>query len=321
MTKENDLIDEMRSILQEKMKKDYKEGNTKRDVHSKALGLLKANFKVLDTIPKEFETTVFKAGKNYQSFIRVSNTSGQIQSDKKKDLRGFAIKLLNIEGKRFTTDELHTQDFLLLSNPTMPLGTVKLFRDQVYYSIKWHPLVFTLKLLFSGNVSIIKSGRNARCNHTSPLDIYYWSTTPYQFGNKKVKYKLVPTSELKSSLPNPLTDNYLTINMATHLKTESASFDFYVQKFVDEKQTPIENAAIEWKTPFVKVARIEIPVQEFNTKDQFELAEKLSFSPANSVEEHKPLGGINRARIRIYKMLSLFRHERNGVNLIEPTSI
>ncbi len=72
-----------------------------------------------------------------------------------------------------------------MSNPTMPLGTVKLFRDAVYYSIKWHPLVLALKLVVTGNKNILEVLKNGKYNDTSPLDIKYWSTTPYQYGNKK----------------------------------------------------------------------------------------------------------------------------------------
>ncbi len=318
--KEQELINEMQSILQEKMEKDYQKGDTKRDAHPKCLGLLKANFKVLDNIPKELKVGVFKESKTYKSLVRISNASGSIQSDRKKDFRGFAIKLLNVEGERFTQDEKQTQDFLLMSHPTMPLGTVKLFRDAVYYSIKWHPLILVSKLIFTGKSGILKELKNGKKHDTSPLDINYWSTTPYQFGNEKVKYKIVPTSSVKSVLPKPLTDDYLTENMASHLKKEVATFDFYVQVFENEDKTPIEDAGVEWKTPFVKVAEIEIPIQEINKKERFEWAEKLSFSPANSLETHKPLGGINRARNQIYKALSQFRHKRDSVSLIEPTT-
>ena len=48
MATEIELINEMQSILQNKMEKDYEKGNTKRDAHPKCLGLLKADFKVLD---------------------------------------------------------------------------------------------------------------------------------------------------------------------------------------------------------------------------------------------------------------------------------
>lgn len=321
MTTEKELIIEMQSILQGKMEKDYEKGNTKRDAHPKCLGLLKANFKVIENIPDELKIGVFKTPKTFKAWIRTSNASGRIQSDKKKDFRGFAIKLLGIEGERVNFEEQNTQDFLLMSNPTMPLGTVKLFRDAVYYSIKWNPLVLVLKLLLSGRKDILKTLKNGKFNDTSPLDIKYWSTTPYQFGDKKVKYKVVPTSGKKSNLPTPLTDDYLTTNMDNHLKNEKATFDFYIQQFVDETKTPIEDAGVEWKekdSPFIKVAEIEIPTQDFNTTERFELAEQFSFSPANSLKTHQPIGGINRARIEIYNALSKYRHKRDNKRLIEP---
>ncbi|MBS9780402.1 MAG: catalase [Moraxellaceae bacterium] len=316
---EQAMINEMTSILQNKMAKDYQQGNIKRDAHPKALGLLKAEFSVLKNIPKELQTPIFQAGKTYNSLIRISNASGSVQSDKEKDFRGFAIKLIGVEGERFATEQ-QTQDFLLMSNETMPLGTVPLFRDAVYYSIKSNMALGGLKFLFTGNlgklIALTKSN-----NDTSPLDITYWSTTPYQFGNTQVKYKLVPTSTIKSKLPSPLTDSYLTDNMANHLQKDKATFDFYVQKFIDEEKTPIEDASIAWQSPFIKVATVTIPKQNINSKERFQLAENLSFSPANAINEHKALGGLNRARTAIYQSISNYRHQRNNQPLIEPTLV
>lgn len=321
MATENKLIAEMQKILQEKMEKDYAKGNTKRDAHPKNLGLLKANFKVLENIPKALKVGVFAQAKNYSAWIRVSNASGNIQSDKKKDFRGVGIKLLGVNGERFSTTEQNTQDFLLMSNPTMPLGTVKLFRDAVYYAIKWNPLILALKFVFTGKASILKTLKNGKFNHTSPLDINYWSTTPYQYGNTKVKYKLVPTSTYKSTLPNTLTDDYLSKNMQIHLNEHQATFDFYIQTYSNEEKTPIEDAGIEWEekdSPFIKVAEIKIDKQSFISKERKECAEQFSFSPANALKVHQPIGGINRARIEIYSALSKFRHKRDKKELIEP---
>ncbi len=50
-----------------------------------------------------------------------------------------------------------------------------------------------------------------------------------------------------------------------------------------------------------------------------ELVETMSISPAHSLIVHRPLGGLNTARAELYKVLSKFRHERNGTVAIEPT--
>ena len=213
---EKRLIKEMKDILQEKMSKDYPEGKIKRDAHPKNLAFLQAEFIVDNNIPAELKVGIFELPQTYPAWIRISSSNGKLQLDKVKDIRGFALKIIGVKGERFQTqnDEKETQDFLLLSHPTMPLGTVKLFHDAVYYSIKWHLLVFASRLILSGNFDIINELRKARQNQTSPLDIRYWSTTPYLCGaDHVVKYSMVPTSNLKSALPPILTDHYLAENM------------------------------------------------------------------------------------------------------------
>jgi len=84
---------------------------------------------------------------------------------------------------------------------------------------------------------------------------------------------------------------------------------------------PVENAGVEWsekESPFIKVATLRIPPQIFRTREREELAEDLSFSPAHSLIEHRPIGGINRARVEIYRFLSEFRHKQNKKHLVEP---
>ncbi|NJM80197.1 MAG: hypothetical protein HC854_12315 [Flavobacterium sp.] len=144
------------------MEKDYEKGKTKRDAHPKTLGLLKANFKVLDTLPEIYNVGVFQKSATYKAWIRISNASGKLQPDNIKDFRGFAIKILGVDGERFSLDEKQTQDFVLMSHPTMPLGTVKLFRDAVYYSIKLHPLFLVFKFIVTGNKSILDSLKNGK---------------------------------------------------------------------------------------------------------------------------------------------------------------
>lgn len=320
---EDFLIAEMIDALRDKMEADYPVGSTKRDAHPKCLGLLQGHFTVADDIPDDCKFGIFQKAKTYPCWIRSSNASGSVQSDREKDFRGFAIKLMGVQGDRFSDFEKQTQDFILMSHPTMPLGTVKLFRDAVCTATKWGPIALALRFLLTGKGRVIQALTKAKKHDSSPLDIRYWSTTPYALGPHKVKYHMRPTGTDKSHLPQPLTDNYLTNNMATHLRTSTASFDFFVQFYVDDTQTPIEDAAVEWQeavSPFIRVATLHIQQQEIDTKDRFDLAERLSFGPANSLNDHAPLGGLNRARRKIYEELSTFRHKRDGIDLFEPSA-
>jgi hypothetical protein len=47
----------------------------------------------------------------------------------------------------------------------------------------------------------------------------------------------------------------------------------------------------------------------------------MQFRLGHSLEAHKPLGSVMRARLQVYPALSAFRHENNGVEIEEPESI
>jgi len=319
------LIQEMQTLLKTQLKKDYKPGNFKRDAHPKTLALLQAEFIVEPGLLPNLQVGIFRKPGTYPAWVRISNAYRLAQSDKFKDLRGFAIKIdiSQLERKREREREREsylskasppTQDFVLLSTPTIPIGTLKLFRDAIYYTIRWNLLVFLGKMILTGHWNIFSSLRRKK-NDTSPLDIRFWSVTPYMFGDLNVvKYTLIPTSTYRSVLPTLLTDNYLTDNIEKHLNQTQATFDFMVQFQEDPEKMPIEDASIEWKekdAPFFKVATLKIPMQQFRTKERDQLAEALSFSPENALLTHKPLGGLNRARMVIYKNLAQFRQNEN----------
>jgi hypothetical protein len=304
----------MIDILRRKMERDYAKGDTRRDAHPKTLGLLKASFQIKADLPKELQVGIFKKVQNFECYVRTSNASGKIQSDAIKDARGLAIKLMASVSKTTKAEVPLGQDFVLMSSPVMPLGTVALFRDAVYYTIESSPLLLAAKFFMSGNALALLGLLKLRISPSSPLDIRYWSTTPYLLGkNRAVKYSLLPTSKYTSKLPEKLVDSYLSNAMQKHFDKHAASFDFCVQ--MQKDGMPIEDAGVQWdetQSPFIKVATLHIPKQAFRTHEREALAETLSFSPGNAWPEHAAIGGLNRARIAIYKALSKFRHKRDS---------
>ena len=57
----------------------------------------------------------------------------------------------------------------------------------------------------------------------------------------------------------------------------------------------------------------------FDSEAQRAFGENLSYTPWHSLAEHRPLGGINRARKVVYRAISMFRHECNHAPRREPT--
>ncbi len=310
---EAQMIAEMTDVLRRKMERDYAAGATRRDAHPKTLGLLRGSFRIEPGLPTELRVGIFERAQSFDCWVRGSSASGKVQSDAIKDARGLAIKLMAPGGKQTSADVSLGQDFVLMNSPVMPLGTVALFRDAVYHTIETSPILLATKLLLTGRIGVLLGLANLRSNPSSLLDIRYWSTTPYLFGsNRAVKYSLLPTSAHRSTLPATPGESYLSDAMQAHLSRHMASFDFCVQ--LRKGDMPIEDAAQRWDetaSPFLKVATLRIPKQQFRTKQREELAEALSFSPGHALAAHAPLGGLNRARIAVYAALSRFRHRRD----------
>ena len=307
------LTAEMIAILRRKMARDYAKGGTLRDAHPKTLGLLRGTFRIEPGLPAALRVGLFERPRSFRCWVRLSSSSGTVQSDAVPDARGVAIKLLAPRGKGATAGAELGQDFVLLDSPVMPLGTVALFRDAVYYTIESTPLLLAAKFAATGHAGALLGLLKLRGTPTSPLDIRYWSTTPYRFGpGRAVKYSLRPTSRHRSRKPAKPGESYLTVVMQAHLDGREATFDFCVQ--LQQPGMPIEDAAQRWdeaKSPFLKVATLHLPIQKFRTARRARQAEALSFSPAHALPEHTPLGGLNRARGRIYAALSRFRHTRD----------
>jgi hypothetical protein len=307
------LTAEMIAILRRKMARDYAKGGTLRDAHPKTIGLLRGSFRIEPDLPEALRVGLFEKPRTFDCWVRFSNSSGKVQSDAVPDARGVAIKLLAPRSKSSTAGAELGQDFVLLNTPVMPLGTVALFRDAVYYTIESTPLLMAAKFALTGHAGALLGLLRLRGNPNSLLDIQYWSTTPYRFGpDRAVKYSLLPTSRHRSRKPATLGESYLSEAMQAHLDGHEATFDFCVQ--FRQPGMLIEDAAQRWdeaKAPFVKVATLHLPVQKFRNDRRARQAEALSFSPAHALAEHAPLGGLNRARSKIYAALSRFRHARD----------
>ena len=100
--------------------------------------------------------------------------------------------------------------------------------------------------------------------------------------------------------------------MRARLSESEATFDFMIQFQTDPIRMPIEDASIEWAphdSPYVPIARIRIPPQSFEDVLQAARCEQAAFNPWHCLAEHRPLGGMNRARRSIYDAMAAFRNE------------
>ncbi|PZF72556.1 hypothetical protein [Taibaiella soli] len=300
----------------------YPEGGTLRQAHPKMHGCVEAEFKVPE-LPEHLRVGLFKEPHTYRAFIRFSNSNTRIRNDEKPDIRGFAIKIIEVPGEKLLAGDhaAQTQDFILMSHEVFIAKTVKEFSKSV--------ILLTLPLglakarsffkNFWSNARVIAGLLRAESKCVQALDIPYWSTTPYQFGaqDKAVKYHVKPENDVPIPAGITTGNDLIRQNMVNVLLEREVSFGFYVQFQEDPYKMPIEDATVKWKSPFVKLATITIKRQEFDTAEMNKLGEDMSFSPWHSLPEHRPLGGLNRARKLVYTALANYRRNKNHVPLKE----
>jgi hypothetical protein len=313
---------ELGDTLEGAVAKRYESSVHKRDAHPKSHGCLRAHFTVNEFLTDDLKVGIFSQQTSYPAYIRLSTGSGKVESDKQKEFLGMGIKVMGVGGEKLIENEKMTQDFLLISSNVEAVRTSKEFLKVVNASLAGNPLNYFLnpKDLHVKEFMVAAASKQ---HHTSPLDIRYWSTVPYLFGeNQAVKYSVKSCSATTSELPEELTDNYLREAMVDQLANGDACYDFMVQFQQDAYKQPIEDAFVEWdeaETPFINVARITIPKQTFDTQAQTEFCENISLNPWHARTEHRPLGNMNRARKAVYDRISKYRHSMNDLKRAEPT--
>jgi hypothetical protein len=293
-----------------------KTGHALRDAHPKAHGCVRAEFRVLDDLPADLRVGIFATPRTYDAWIRFSNGSGTAQKDSIGDGRGMAIKLMGVDASPSTT-----QDFIMINYPAF---FVRNALDYVALEASAHPFSFFMPSLNPFRIRFHEARMAlglALQSVSNPLNIRYWSMTPYRFGAAACKFSARP-----SGPPSPYVDknspDCMRLNMGRHLAAGSAAFDFLVQLRSRPESMPVEDATIVWSekvSPFVPVARVTIPQQLFDTQERRDFGENLSFTPWHCVDDHRPLGGLNRVRRTVYETISRVRHEMNRTPRQEPS--
>lgn len=319
---EDPIIEGMVDEMRQQMNRIYKDKPMQRQVHTKMHGCVKGKFVIEPGLSEDLRVGVFKDAKTYHCFVRFSNSQTIPRPDAKKDIRGIAIKLLNVPGEKALRDKKDglVQDFLLMSSETFFSKNIGEFQHALkaftaknkaalflYFIKPWHWSLFR---------RLIKS--MVKCDN--PLSMSYWSTQPFRFGseNRAVKYYLKPSEENRIINENLKEAEYLRINLGQTLASNAAKFDFFVQFQTDAITMPIEDPTVAWGSDYIKVATLEIPSQEFDTTAQMRHGQNLSFNSWHSLVAHAPLGSFNRARKRAYVVMSELRHKANGQEDKDP---
>jgi catalase len=298
-----------------------------RDVHSKAHGCVQATFEVGELEPRLRHGLFARAG-TYEAWVRFSSGDTHVQSDLVKDARGFALKVMGVPGEKLLPAERGevTQDFVMINSPRFFVRTLadyeafmaSMARGSRYGwffdGFSWKPWRWHLR-------ELSLAARTLKPPPASLLQTQFHSLSAYRLGPSQfVKYSARPC-EARRPPRRQRGDNMLREALKEDLAQGEGCFDLLVQLQVAGRNMPVEDSTVLWSekdSPFLKVARVTIPRQAFDTPEQNAFCENLSFTPWHSLPDHEPVGVMNRVRRALYQEISRYRHARNVAPRAEP---
>jgi hypothetical protein len=275
-----------------------------RALHAKGSLAAEAEFEVLADVAADARHGMFDTAKKYPALVRYSNGAPRLQSDKKPDVRGIAIKVIGVAGEKVIPgmENAVTQDFLAIRTPSTPVRDAEEFIKLV--KAAQTPALLPFKLIgglgFGRALAVIKGALGGFKMPTATLaTTTYYTALPSQLGPFAIQYVVRPQDPMVLAKKGELGEE-----LAARLREAPVVYDLCVKFFVDEKSTPIEDASVEWKGELIPVARITLPKQDIDSprgKALAEYVERAAFDPWHSRKDMKPLGNVMRARNHAYR--------------------
>ena len=318
-----------------------KYGRSVRISHAKAHALLKGELIVQEGLPRELAQGLFAQPGRYEVLVRMAQQPGELLDDSKLSTdRGMSVKVLGVDGPKLEGHTGATQDWVFDVGKQFLAGGMKEFLQAFKPNAEIAPkLSDSVKGAVSATARATNTVLNAVGVNSEKLAFYghpivhpaseaYFSQTPFRYGDYIAKLGLFPVSAGLKALQEqpfkPETPDALREAMNAYFKTNPAEFELRVQLNTGLDDMPIEDAQAEWpetESQYQTVAKLVIPVQTAWDPSKDGYFEDLSFSPAHALAAHRPLGGINRARLLAYKMLAERRLADNEKTVLKPASL
>lgn len=277
-----------------------------RAFHAKPLfATSRASLQICGSISPDLCAGWVQPGRTYTTIVRFSNASPISRPDSQKDLRGVALRI---------TVSDHQQHDLLMTN--FPVSHARDARQFVAFAkaTSGSPLqtilgIFGLVVIF-GPFQVFRMLRNiarARRRIPSLASATFWSRGAYRWGETLAVRFLLRGTNTSSPEDHPSNNpDCLTEELANRLSRGDVTYTLLVQRYIDNKATPIEDASVEWAekvSPPERVGILTISQQDTGTaaaRADAASIETLRFNPWNTTDQFRPLGNLNRARKVVY---------------------
>jgi hypothetical protein len=277
-----------------------------RALHRKQITAAHGILEVLDGLPPFCQYGLFAQPREYDVWVRLSNGGLDRAHDSVPDIRGFSLRVLGVQGKSaLGNGPAASQDFTLINQEAFAFSSSGEFVDLVVAASQGKGALFKYVFKRYGLLGapsrlgrIMKAAAKPFSGFaTEPL----FSALPMANGPYAVRVRLVPA--VANGKPAARAAEDWAADFSGRLARQPLHWDLQLQFFASEELTPIENAAVNWPTPYSTVARLMLPRQLTQSEEGQALAQQVEaavFDPWHALAAHRPLGDVQRARRVVY---------------------
>lgn len=281
--------------------KSKKFGNGRALHRRQQLGL-RAELEVLAGLPPHARHGLFARPGRLEAWVRLSNGGPDRAADATPDVRGFSIQVRGLSGPSALGGDCSHQDFALIQHAAFAFAKTDEFVGLVMAAARGplHLLPYFLRRygLGGGLKHLKRLGQTFGKRFRGFAAETFFSAAPIACGPYAARVRLQP------AVPQPPADGTAWAqDVSDRLAKAPLVYDLQLQFFSDEATTPIEDASVDWPTPYVTVARLTLPRQDPSSAAGRELDARIEaaiFDPWAALAEHRPLGEVMRARRVVY---------------------
>jgi hypothetical protein len=270
-----------------------------RALHRKQIIGLKATLRVHEGLPAHARHGLFALPGSFDAWVRISNGGQAVQSDRRPDIRGFAIRAFGPKGPSALGGSTDHQDFLLINRSAFAFADSKPFVGLVRAAGSGGGALLVWAVRNFGPLGAIRQVRKLAAGLAVPFTGFattaFHSAAPIACGPYAVRVRLLPPPGQR---PVAGASDWRA-DLLPRLQAAPLVFQLQLQFFADEAITPIEDASVDWPesaAPYLTVADLVIHPPQTDAAGFETQIEASVFDPWQALAAHRPLGEVMRAR-------------------------
>ena len=277
-----------------------------RALHRKQLTAARGTLEVLAQLPEFARHGLFAAPGRFDVWVRLSNGGMDRAPDRRPDIRGFALRVLGVQGESaLGNGPAVSQDFALINQEVFGFASSAEFVEFVVAASGGMGALFKHLIkrygVLGGPRRMLKLVRTMGKKFSGFATETMFSAAPIACGPYAVRVRLVPASANGPATVSAQQD--WGADFSAGLCNKTLQWELQLQPFVDMQRTPIEDASVNWPSPYTTVARLTLPKQDNASPQGLALAQQVEsavFDPWQALAAHRPLGDVQRARKVVY---------------------